>query len=306
MSRKRRGRGEGGVYQRADGQWVGSVSLGYDAAGRRKRKVVYGATKAEVREKMRQVQADHALGRLTDADKLSVAEYLNLWLENTARVEVGPSTYDRYQMVVKKQIEPHLGGVRLHKLTTFHVCQLDAALEKAGESPRMRQMAGTVLHTALRDAVRKKLLASNPCTDATRPKVPKKEMRTWDGGQVQQFLEAAAADRLFVLYVAAIETGMRQGELFGLHWPDIDFGAGTIQVQRSLSELRGVFALKPPKTEAGRRGSSCRSSPWTPSTTTARRCSPRAGTCGPAWSSATKRGAFFANRTSPGVRTAPR
>jgi integrase len=247
------GRGEGGVYQRADGQWVGTVSLGYDASGRRRRKTVYGPTKKDAQEKLRKAQSEHALGRMTDNDKLTVAAYLALWLQNVVRVKVSPSTYDRYRMVTSKQIEPHLGGVRLHKLTTYNVSQLDAALEKAGESPRMRQISLTVLYGALGDAVRKKLLASNLCTDATRPKAPKKEMRTWEREQVRQFLAAAASDRLFVLYVTAIETGMRQGELFGLHWPDIDFAVGTIQVQRSLSELRGVFALKSPKTEAGRR-----------------------------------------------------
>ena len=50
MARKRRGRGEGGIYQRSDGLWVASRSLGYDAQGKRVRKVAYGVTKAEARE----------------------------------------------------------------------------------------------------------------------------------------------------------------------------------------------------------------------------------------------------------------
>jgi integrase len=253
MARKRRGRGEGAIFRRADGVWTCSVSLGYDEHGKRKRRTFYGASKQEVQEKLRKAQADYALGHLTDADQFTAGDWLTLWLENTARVKVSPTTYDRYKLVIDNKIKPHLGAVRLNKLTTFHVSQLDGILERAGESPRQRQMAVTVLHTALREAVRMKFLAANPCTDATRPKVAKKEMKVYDPGQVRQFLEAALADRLHALYVLAIDTGMRMGELFAVQWPDVDFAAGTVQVQRTLEELRGQHRLKPPKTAAGRR-----------------------------------------------------
>jgi len=253
MARKRRGRGEGAVFQRADGMWTCSLSLGYDEHGKRKRRTFYRATKSEVQQKLRRAQIDYSLGRLTDADKFTTADWLTLWIENTAKVKVSPSTYDRYKLVVNNLLKPHLGAVRLDKLTTFHVSQLNHILEKVGESPRQRQMAVTVLHTAMREAVRMKFLPANPCTDATRPKVAKREMYVYSPDQVRQFLDVAQQDRLHALYVLAIDTGMRQGELFGLQWPDVDFQAGTVQVQRTLEELRGQHRLKPPKTAARRR-----------------------------------------------------
>jgi integrase len=253
MSRKRRGRSEGSVYKRGDGQWTASVSLGFDEKGKRIRKVVYGQTKTEALEKLRQVQTDHALGRLTNVEKFTVADHLTLWLENTVRLRTNPTTLDRYKLVAEKQLKPYIGPVRLDKLTGFHVMQLYAALEKAGESVRAQQMAGTVLFGALKYAVKMKLLLHNPCEDATRPKAAKREMQIYDGDQVQEFLRVASEDRLYALYVLAIDSGCRQGELFGLQWPDIDFEAGSIQIQRTLEELRGVFRLKPPKTQAGRR-----------------------------------------------------
>jgi integrase len=238
---------------RADGQWEATVSLGYDAHGKRIRRAVFGRTKQEAQEALRKLQTDHALGRLTDAGKFTVADYLTLWLDQTARVKVAAATYDRYKLIVDRQLKPHLGALRLNKLTTFHVSQLDAILEKQGESPRQRQMAQVVFGTALRDAVRKKLLAFNPVADAARPRPPKKEMTVWDAGQVRRFLAAAEADRLYALYVVALDTGMRQGELLALQWPDVDFEAGAVTVQRSLSDVRGKLAIKPPKTAAGRR-----------------------------------------------------
>jgi hypothetical protein len=76
MARRRRGRGEGGIYQRADGFWVGNASFGYTGDGRRKRRVVYGQTKQEVQDKLRGLQTSAAAGALTGTDRLTVAEYL--------------------------------------------------------------------------------------------------------------------------------------------------------------------------------------------------------------------------------------
>jgi integrase len=253
MSRKRRGRGEGGVFQRGDGQWVGNISLGYDENGKRRRRVVYGATKKEAQDALDRLRMDSAQGRLTDANKFTVGRFLDSWLEQKKRAGLAASTLDRYALIVNKQIKPHLGALRLDKLTTFHVSQLDALLANAGESARQRQMVHAVFGTACHDAVKMKLLPVNPCTDAAKPRVVKKEMKAWDAEQARRFLAAAEGDRLHALYVVALHTGMRRGELLALRWSDVDFEAGVVQVQRSLSEVRGVLAPKSPKTTRGRR-----------------------------------------------------
>jgi len=185
---------------------------------------------------------------------LTVEVYLNAWLENTVRGSVRESTYDRYQLVVEKQIIPHLGAARLEKLSPTSIEGFYADLERAGESPRARQMAGVVLSTALRHAVHPlKLIDFNPCSDVAKPRVAREEMKVWDALQVRSFLKAAESDRLHALYVLALDTGARQGELFGLQWPDVDFDAGTLKIHRSLSELRDKFSVKEPKMKAGRR-----------------------------------------------------
>src|SRR5581483_11189652 len=81
MARKRRGRGEGSVFQRADGRWVGSVGLGYGGDGKRKRRTVYGATKQEVVEKLDQLRGDARAGTLPDAGGLTVGQLLDRWLQ---------------------------------------------------------------------------------------------------------------------------------------------------------------------------------------------------------------------------------
>lgn len=252
-ARKRRGRSEGSIFQRADGTWAASLSLGYDDKGKRKRRVVYGDTKKEVQEKLRALQNAAVNGQLADAGTLTVAQYLARWLENTAKPRVQPKTHLRYEQLVRLRINPSLGGVRLSKVTPLHVEQLFASLERDGVSARGRQMTGTMLHTALRDAVRLRLIPYNPATDVAKPKPRKQEMQIYDAEQAARFLDAASEDRLHAMYVLAVDTGMRQGELFALHWTDFDFTIGSVQVQRSLEEINGKLRVKEPKSGRGRR-----------------------------------------------------
>src|SRR5438552_2317736 len=97
MPRRRRGRGEGGIFQRGDGIWCACISLGYDEQGKRKRRTIYGATKQEVQEELRKLQNDAVNGQLSDAGALTVAAYLARWLENTVKSRVQPKTALRYE-----------------------------------------------------------------------------------------------------------------------------------------------------------------------------------------------------------------
>jgi integrase len=252
MSRKRRGRGEGSIYERADGLWATSLSLGYNDAGRRRRRTIYGKSKSEVQEKLRQLIDDAVTGRLTDAPALTVKEWLARWLD-TCKGRLAPKTHLRYEQLVRLRINPHLGSAKLGKLLPMHVQQLYTALEREGISARGIQMAGMMLGKALRDAVRLRLIVSNPAADVAKPRPAKKEMRVYDQQQARALLDAAHAEPLKALFVIALDTGMRQGELFGLLWQDIDFQTGCLSVQRSLEEINGKHRIKEPKSGKGRR-----------------------------------------------------
>ena len=135
----------------------------------------------------------------------------------------------------------------------FHIEQLYSDLRRDGVSPSGIQKAGTLLQTALRHAVRLKLINHNPSLDVRKPRVTKPEMRVLTAEQVAVFLKAAESDRLYAMYVLAIRTGMRQGELFGLKWADIDFDGRSVFVQRTLEEINGRLRLKETKSVKGRR-----------------------------------------------------
>jgi integrase len=254
MARKRRGRSEGSIYFReTDKQWVGSISLGYDGTGKRKRRVVYGATKQEVAEKLRQLQLKAISGTLSDVSRLTVGDYLQRWLDNTAKNKVRATTLERYEVLVRLHLKPNLGGVQLGRLGAIHVEDCYAQMERDGDGAWTRRMAGTLLSNALRHAVRLKLIAFNPAADVVKARPRDKEMLFLTEPQTRAFLAAAESRRLFALFALAIGGGLRQGELLGLQWPDIDFERGALTVARTLGTVANQFVVKEPKSKHSRR-----------------------------------------------------
>jgi integrase len=254
MARKRRGRSEGSIYFReTDKQWVGSISLGYDGAGSRKRRVVYGGSKQEVQEKLRQLQIKAAAGTLSDAARLTVGDYLQRWLENSAKNKVRATTLERYEALVRLHLKPILGRVQLGKLQAIHVEECYGQMQRDGASAWTCKMAGTLLSNALRQAVRLKLIAFNPAADVVKARPSEKEMLFLNEPQTRIFLGAAKDRRLYALFALAIGTGLRQGELLGLQWSDIDFERGTVAVVRTLGTVANKFVVKEPKSRLSRR-----------------------------------------------------
>ncbi len=254
MARKRRGRAEGSVfYREADRQWVGSVSLGYDGRGRRKRRTVYGKTKQEVQGKLRKLQAEADAGVLADSSRVTLGEFVGRWLENTARNKVRATTYARYEQLARLHVQELLGGVRLGQLRAAHVENFYADMERRGASAWTRRAAGQLLTAALRHAVRLKVIPFNPAADVAKARPAEVEMQFLTEAQARQFLDAARPCRLYALFAVALGTGMRQGELLGLRWDDVDFEKGVVSVQRSLAQLKGQFVLKEPKSKRSRR-----------------------------------------------------
>jgi integrase len=257
MARKQRGRGEGCIGEQ-DGRWFAFVSLGYDTNGKRIRKRVYTDSKHDAQKELRRLQNEFDAGRLVDTEQLTTGEYLARWLNNTAKNNVGPQTFVRYSQLVTVYLVPILGGVKLSKLSPLHVEQCYATMAKgfgerkpAGASTR--KFAGVILSSALRHAVRIKLIPHNPAADVAKAKPAEREMKFMIGRQAKRFLFAAQGQGLYALFVTAVGTGARQGELLGLAWPDIDFEKGTLEVKRSLCWVKKEPLLKEPKSKAGKR-----------------------------------------------------
>jgi integrase len=146
-----------------------------------------------------------------------------------------------------------LGGVYLSKLSPVHIQGLLGSLERRDVTARVRQQVYALLHCALGRAAAWNLIPSNPCSVISRPRVSRRPVRALNAEEVRRLLRAATGDRLEALYSLAVATGLRQGELFGLKWSDIDLGSGQLRVQGTLLNVNGRLELGAPKTEKGRR-----------------------------------------------------
>lgn len=250
---KRRGRGEGAIYKKAENVWCAQLTTGYDGNATRKRRYVYGKTKADVQKKLLELQTALSSGSLADPKRMRVADYLKHWLEDVARPAVRAGTYVNYEMLIRNHIAPYIGGIQLASLQPSHIQNMYSRLEKDGKSPRTREHAHATLRRALSQAVRWGYMQRNVCDIVDKPRVAKKPMNCLTAEQARSLIEAAVDDRFYALYILALSTGMRMGELFGLQWSDIDLHTGALSVQRTAGELRGKIEIGEPKTAKGRR-----------------------------------------------------
>lgn len=249
---KRRERGEGSVYQRADGRWCSSIGLGYDA-GRYQRKVFYGKTRKEVAEKLKAARVQRDQGMTVRTERQTVAQYLTTWLA-TVKPGLAPGSYARYEQIVRLHLIPAIGQHRLTKLTAEHVAALLAAKAETGTlSPTSISYIRLVLSIALKQAMTWRLIAWNVASVVPGPKATPREVPTLTMDDIARFLAATHGERLAALFVLALLAGLRHGELLGLRWDDVDLDASTIRIQRALVRVGSTNALRAPKTAMSRR-----------------------------------------------------
>lgn len=249
--------GEGSIYRRkVDGLYVGSITL-EDG----KRKYFYSKKRQEVRDKMNEALQQKQLGILVVTKHQTLSQYLTHWLEHDVKGVVRSRMHERYEEIVRLHIFPVIGNVQLHALRPQHVQTLKSSKLKEGLSSTTVGLIQVVLHKALDDAVKQELLGRNVCDAVSPPREQVVEVNLLDLDQIQRFLAAAKGHPREALFIVALATGMRRGELLGLKWQDVNFPEGSLQVRRILSraptqiarETGKLYVEAEPKTKSGRR-----------------------------------------------------
>jgi len=195
--------------------------------------------------------------------KASVKDYLKKeWLP-AVKATIRPSTYGSYVQHVDCHIVPHIGTVKLQKLSGSQVNALYAKLADTGRKDGKKGLSAmtihhvhSCLHKACKDAVRWGHISRNPLDAADPPRKKSdgsREMRTWSKEQLRAFLDATADERLSPLWHTIAMTGMRRGEAIGLRWSDVDLEAGRLSVRRALIPSGRDVIVSEPKTIKGRR-----------------------------------------------------
>jgi integrase len=251
-NKKRRGRGEGSVYfDDARQLWVCQVSLGRDPlTGKRRRETVYGQTKGEVQDKLLELHQKAADGRL-DRTEMTVRAFLEFWLGHI-KANVSRATYAHYRGQVNKHLIPQLGSLRLADVTAFHVAQVHRKVEEGGASSATRHQIAVRLRQCLGYAVRLGLINVSPAARVDLPRFRSKQVTPFTTEQLAALLRAAQGTRLFAIYVLALDSGARVGELLALEWSDFAEGSAEVVISKTLEQGRDK-AAKEPKTMSSRR-----------------------------------------------------
>ncbi|MEU3201766.1 site-specific integrase [Streptomyces sp. NPDC006996] len=262
-SRRSRARsnGDGTIYQRKDGRWE---AAGYVLApgNTRKRVRVYGATRRDAMTKLTEKIAASNRGLPIAAADSTVNAYLAYWLDGVAVHHLRENTHTRYAAAIRLHLNPGLGVKKLARLTTRDVrtflnglrtaCQCCAQERDSvrrsccaiGQccgkrlSPLTVTYVHAVLKSALEHAVREDELPRNVARNVKTTTPRPRRFQPLTAAEARQLLHAANGDRLHALYELALRTGLRKGELLGLHWEDLDLDGGTATIHRSLQRTR--------------------------------------------------------------------
>ncbi len=266
---KRRRSGEGSIfYNKKTGIYYGFVHLGY-RNGKRWRKKITSKVEQEVVKKVGECTQKVRDGAVITTNRVTVAEYLRSWLENTVRDSVRYSTYKSYGDQLERYPLPRLGHLQLGNLKPQHIRQCLKELRESGGtersagslkkgspkplSPRTVRYCRTILNEALAQAVHDGLIVRNPVESIKAPKVEQYEVEPYTPAQVRKLLAAISGDRLEALITVAVALGLRQGEILGLRWRDIDFRCKQLHVRFQLQRLDGIPKFTQPKSKNSRR-----------------------------------------------------
>ena len=239
--------------------WEGRYTCGFDpGSGKQIQKSVTGKTQKEVAQKIKELTAALDAGTYIAPHKMTVGQWLDTW-QNEYLANVKPSTVSSYEATIRNHLQPGLGAIRLDSLTTHDIQEFYNSLHSPSEnrnalsSKTIKNIHG-ILHHALEQAMLNNYIRSNPSNACVIPKAIKKKVKPMNEHQIADFLKAIKEHKYENMFLIALFTGMRQGEVCGLQWECVDFDNGTILIDKQLQSLRGKvrgdkekYALVPTK-----------------------------------------------------------
>ncbi|WP_165423558.1 tyrosine-type recombinase/integrase [Ktedonosporobacter rubrisoli] len=249
-NKKVRKNGEGTLFKRKDGRWQASF---IPKNGRRK--YVYGKTANEALERLRSAQKEDKEGTLATGPRQKLRDYLVQWLETTHKPPLSRhSTYIQYRWAIRRHLAPALGHIQLQKLTPQHVQVFYAKLLQSNLKPSSITVIHAVLHVALENAIKWKLVSYNVASIVTVPKRDRYEPCTLSDAEAQKLIRIVRESGLEAILLMAVTTAMRRGELLSLRWSDIDLDSCTLRIKHTVNRLAGYgFVENDPKSSYSRR-----------------------------------------------------
>lgn len=253
---QKRANGEGSVYQRPDGLWVGQVTIGRSSkTGKLVKKSIYGRDQSKVISKKNALLQQQRRVVSINPDSITVYQwidhYLTLYKEGTLK----ENTYASYRWMLDHFIKDSIGPIRLGLLQSIQIQSMLRNMKEAGAAPRTAEYAFAIVRSAIRKAIRLNILTHDVTLAVDKPKPEHKEVHPLSAKEWELLFAEAEKEspQFFTLILLEWATGLRRSELLGLKWSDIDFEAGTLTVERAVINGKDGPTISDTKTKQSRR-----------------------------------------------------
>lgn len=218
--------------------WRASIMIGRYDNGKKKCKQFTGKTQKEVKKKLEEYKRQMLISIPTEKE-MTVDDWFYTYIFDYRKQDLKPKSFQRYHGIYKKYINnSELGRIKLQDLRTTHLQKYYKKLLDDEVTPTTIKQINTNLKTCLGEAEKQGYIQKNWCKLVTLPKIENhKEVKILTKEEQRRFLEAIRGHELEMLFIVALGTGLRIGELLGLKWSDIDFKANEITVNRSIQRV---------------------------------------------------------------------
>ncbi|MBT9140180.1 MAG: Tyrosine recombinase XerC [Dehalococcoidia bacterium] len=242
----------GHITQEGKGKWKITIEAGKDpATGKRKRIIrrIEGR-RMDAQAIMAQIITELRQDKYIDQDNTTVGQWLNTWLHDYKKSSVRLTTWESYEMIARTYLAPAIGALALQDLRPEHLQKLYNDKQQSGLSARTVRYIHTIIHAALKQAVKNQLVFRNAAEATTLPKQEKSQVRAMTISEQADFLQVVQDTRMAPAFIVLLATGLRRGELLGLRWRNVDLALARISVEENLVRTNSVSAYyQPPKTE---------------------------------------------------------
>lgn len=253
---------DGNIRQRRNGVWEARYTAGYDLNGKQIQKSVYASDERAVKRKLRMALAEVEMGQVAYGTG-TLGEWLDSWMKDYKFRALEPITYTQYTRIIDTIIKPAIGQKKLASIKTPDIQKFINSLQRdgirqdsgaGGYSTAYIQKIRNMLHDAFDQAATNGMIIRNPVNGVEMPKQTKPQIRVLSHDEQERFIAALDGFELRPMFMLALCTGMRRGELLGLTWDCVDFRNKTITVRQSATRYKdpvtgqAVHTLKEPKT----------------------------------------------------------
>lgn len=259
---KKRANGEGSIRKKPNGRWEGRYTQGIDPnTGRAIQKSVSARTQAECKEKLAKAIRDNRGIPVNHNEDYTVAEWCRLWFETYSKPVIRPNTAKTYENMIENHIVPAIGGVKLKRLTAIQIQKMYNDSKTKGRVQRFETQTNTtlsgstvrrihmVLSSALKQAVKERIIPYNPCDNCRIPPKEKKEMTIIPPEKLGVYLSEAEKYGVLSMFFLELSSGLRRGELLALRWDDLNVRDRILSVSKQVTRIDGELVVTEPKTK---------------------------------------------------------